>query len=127
MKTAREIENNMPQFYGCEPEEKTRMRMFGKVLLTPGAQYVEEAAEANWLMVMIASHIPSIMAGERFGFARLTVNDNGSADFVLSDGNRGGNVYARQHIPATDFPMKSIKFYVAFDGSDWTIMLPSEY
>jgi hypothetical protein len=125
MKTAAEILDSMAHASGSD--EYYDLPPFGKVVLTDGAKYIADAADANWLMVVIASHIPHMMTGERFGVARLTVNKDGSADFLLDDGNNGGNIYATQHIPMTDFPLESIKFYVTFDSTRWTIMLPGEY
>jgi hypothetical protein len=59
-----------------------------------------------------------------FGIAELKVKGD-SATLTLDDGN--GNVYARQSIVYTDFPLSEIKLYCSFDGEYWVIMKTSEY
>ncbi len=41
---------------------------------------------------------------EEFMVAQLTVNDDDTADFILTDGN--DNILARQRIEWTDFPQR---------------------
>jgi hypothetical protein len=56
--------------------------------------------------------------------ANLKVNGT-RAVLTIDDGN--GNVYAKQNIEYTDFPLNEIKLYCSFDGEYWVIMLTSEY
>jgi hypothetical protein len=122
MKTAEELTNDMRQFYGTEEFHRFSV-LFPKVVLTDGAKYLADNAEAYWLMDMIASHIRALK-GDGFGVAKLQVENN-KGIFTLDDGN--DNIKARQEIPYTDFPMSSIKLYVADNEFAWTILLPSEY
>ena len=39
----------------------------------------------------------------------------------------GEEPFIHQAIEFTDFPLTEIDLYCAFDGEDWTLMLPSEY
>jgi hypothetical protein len=95
------------------------------VLLTDGTNYLGDMANAYWLMDMIASHLPNVT--DPFAIALLTVNENGSAEFVLQDDIPANKIFAQQHLDFTDFPLKEIKLYVINDGVNWVILLPSEY
>jgi hypothetical protein len=85
--------------------------------------YIAEQAKCCWLMTEIASHLTRSY-DDYFCVARLTVKDS-SAELLIYDGN--DNVYARQSIEFTDFPLSEIKLYCQFDGEYWVIMLTSEY
>lgn len=114
-----EFENILSQFIGTEKY----YRITHRHLLTDGTKYLAEEAQCFWLMDAIASHLPKYFTNY-FCVAFLTVKDS-KANLTIEDGN--GNVYARQRIEYTDFPLNEIKLYCQFDGQYWVIMLASEY
>ncbi len=95
-----------------------------RVVLTDGAKYVAEHAEAYWLMDAIASYLPALVNREHFVVASLAVK-NQSALLWLADGNYKD--IASQRIPYTDFPMPDITLFACWANDYWVLMLPSEY
>ncbi|WP_233246443.1 DUF6876 family protein [Limnohabitans sp. Jir61] len=57
-----------------------------RVVLTDGAKYLAEYAEAYWLIDAIASYLPALINREHFVAASLEVK-NSSAVLSLTDGN----------------------------------------
>jgi hypothetical protein len=114
-----ELTSNLSQFIGTENFH----RITSRHILTDGTKYLAEQAQCFWLMDAIASHLPKYFH-DYFAVAELKVKGN-SATLKLDDGN--GNVFARQSIEYTDFPLNEIKLYCSFDGEYWVIMLSSEY
>ncbi len=119
MKSTQNFQSELSQFIGTEKF----YRITSRHLLTDGTKYLAEQAKCFWLMDAIASHLPKYFA-DYFCVANLVVKDS-SAVLTIDDGN--GNVYARQMIEYTDFPLSEIKLYCSFDGEYWVVMLPSEY
>ena len=95
-----------------------------RVVLTDGAKYVAEHAQAYWLMDAIASYLPALVNREHFVVASLAVK-NQSALLWLTDGNYKD--IASQRIPYTDFPMPDITLFACWSTDYWVLMLPSEY
>jgi hypothetical protein len=95
-----------------------------RVVLTDGAKYVAEHAQAYWLMDAIASYLPVLVNREHFVVASLAVK-NQSALLWLTDGNYKD--IASQRIPYTDFPMPDITLFACWSDDCWVLMLPSEY
>lgn len=114
-----ELQKNLGQFIGTEK----LYRLTTRHLLTDGTMYLAEHAKCYWLMTAVASHLSSKI-NEHFAVAKLSVVGN-SAVLALDEGN--GNVFAKQSIAYTDFPLSEVKLYCCFDGDHWTIMLPTEY
>jgi len=114
-----ELTSNLSQFIGTENFH----RITSRHILTDGSKYLAKHAQCFFLMDAIASHLPKYFH-DYFAVAELKVNGN-SATLTLDDGN--GNVFARQSIDYTDFPLNEIKLYCSFDGEYWVIMLISEY
>ena len=119
MNSTQNLQSELSQFIGTEKYYRITQRH----LLTDGTKYLAEQAKCFWLFDAIASHLPKYF-NDYFCVARLTVKDS-SAELVIDDGN--DNVYARQKIEYTDFPLSEIKLYCQFDGENWVIMLTSEY
>ena len=119
MKSTQNFQSELSQFIGTEKF----YRITSRHLLTDGTKYLAEQAKCFWLMDAIASHLPKYFA-DYVCVANLFVKDS-SAVLTIDDGN--GNVYARQMIEYTDFPLNEIKLYCSFDGEYWVVMLPSEY
>jgi len=129
-----ELRSNLAHFTGTEGYFRHSPALFPKVLLTDGAHFLADQAYAYWLMDIISSHLPSVPKGEFFVLARLQrYSDEGGKNQALFqlmrdlDGDVPIDVYAKQHIPYTDFPLEEIKLYVQGDGEYWVILLPSEY
>ncbi len=100
-----------------------------KFLLTDGAKYLAEQAQAFWLMDAIASHqISKQVAAEEFQCWTLTVNEKHvPAHFGGTDGDE--KQLARQEIPYTTFPLESISLYITQNEylGGLVVLLPSEY
>ena len=99
-------------------------RISRRHLLTDGTKYLAEEAEYFWMTDAIASHLCEIGTADWFVLVRVQVKE-GRAVMIYEDGN--GREHARQEIPYTDFPLKSITLYACWDGEHWVIMLPGEY
>jgi hypothetical protein len=124
-KEAHDLKIELAQFYGSE--QLHRLGIFSRTVLTDGAHYLAQKAGAFWLMDAIDSHLQEEGVSDlsEFTKARLTVNDNHEAELTLDDGN--GLIWRTQKIPYTDFPMPSIDLFAIYNGTAWTLMLPSEY
>lgn len=119
MNLTQEPTSELSQYIGTEKYYRITRRH----LLTDGTKYLAEKAQCFWLMYAIAAHLtPSY--DDHFAVARLVVNQS-RAVLELDDGN--DNVFAKQAIEYTDFPLSEIKLYCCFEGSNWVIMLTSEY
>lgn len=114
-----ELKSNLSQFIGTENFH----RITSRHILTDDTKYLAENAKCYCLMDAITSHHPKYFH-DYFAVAELKVKCN-SATLTLDYGN--GNVFARQYIEYTDFPLNEIKLYCSFDGKYWVIMLTSEY
>ncbi|MFM7011218.1 MAG: DUF6876 family protein [Betaproteobacteria bacterium] len=110
----------LTQFTGTE----RYYRLNRKCLLTDGAKYLAEGAGALWLMDSAASYLLELGTDDWFVQVALKVTGS-SAVLTLEDGN--GGVRAQQAIPYTDFPIPHYTLYACWNGSDWVLMLPSEY
>jgi hypothetical protein len=105
------------------------------VLYTPGVQYLAEHAGAYWLLDEIAILLGSnrirrkIAADLRLNelqFWRLRVKADSSAELILFADTGEPPAYRKQ-ISFTDFPLESIDIWAGFDGTHWTLYLPSEH
>jgi hypothetical protein len=95
-----------------------------RVVLTDGAKYLAEHAQANWLMDAIASYLPELVYREHFVAASLSVK-NSSAVLLLTDGNH--KELAIQRIEYTDFPLRDITLFACWGDGFWVLMLTTEY
>lgn len=105
-----------------------------KVIYTPGVRYLADKAQAYWLIDAIASYFGSpemnaaISRDSRLAslqFWRLDVAD--SKAVLIANADTGVTPFIRQEIPYTDFPLDHIDIWAGFDGSFWTLYLPSEH
>ena len=122
MLTKQEILDTLPNFYGTENYYRWSP-IFKNFLLTDGAKYLAESADAYWLIDLFASHLPSYKA-EGFAVLYLKVKD-GKAVAQIEDGN--GKVLKKQKIEYTDFPLDQIVLYCCPQNDLFVLMLPSEY
>jgi len=121
MKTADEIQAALPQFIGTEHYYRAQPG----VLLTDGAKYLADSAEAYWLMDIIWS-VYKDYRSEGFHHYILEVDlEKKTGTFRLEDGNY--KVLYKQEIPLTDFPLAKVELYGQPYLNDWVIMLTSEY
>jgi len=104
--------------------------------MTDGVMWLQENAECYWLVDAIASHM---MTNRRLQVEPFQTWDFTRADddmapknhphrLSVTDGNDGPAIVT-QEIDYTDFPLPTIRFFVAKDEGlgGWVIMLPSEY
>ena len=122
MLTRQEILNALPNFYGTENYYKWSP-LFTNFVLTDGAKYIAESADAYWLVDLFASHLPAYK-DEGFAVLYLKVKD-GKAVAQIEDGN--GKVLAKQKIEYTDFQLDQIVLYCCPQDDQFVILLPSEY
>ncbi len=115
-------EEDLNQFTGTE--RWYRHPLFRQFLYTDGAQYIAEKGEAYWLIdkIMECQASVSKLKGEEFCVWDLKLKNEGQgANLICTDGNE--NELYREHIPFTDFPLKTIRFYF----QNKPLFLPSEY
>jgi hypothetical protein len=117
-------------FTGTENYYKS---LLGKMLHTDGVEFLAEQAGAYWLVDLVASYLHKKSIRQELSnggmcFWDLTVNADHSA-VVTCRRDSGDKPWVRQEIPMTDFPLKSIKLYLAAGGPDGlpVLMLPTEY
>ena len=109
-------------FYGTEHY----YRHMPGLVITDGVKFLADEAGAYWLLDMVWSHMPSIPKSE--GFVLVTLKKSGrSAVFQMQDDDPPQNVYAKQYIGFTDFPLDEIKMYLAATEDRFVLMLPTEY
>jgi len=116
-----EIEATLPQFYGSY--HFTKWSPLTKSVLTDGALYLAESAQAFWLFDVIDSHVTRL--GEDMVQSIINVQEDNTATVKLDDMNE--NIIASQLVPYTDFPLKTIKIWSTRNKNGFTHMLPSEY
>ena len=128
MMDAHELKNALAEYSGSETFTRVSP-LYPNFVATEGVVFLAENAGCFWLLDMIASHLPSVLAAsETFAVVLLVLDVEGSgAVFKLVDDVPAGVVYVEQVIEYTDFPLSQIKLYIATDGEYWTVMLPGEY
>ena len=126
MRTPTEILIDLDQFTGTEMWHRYSPALFPNVRLTDGAAYLAEECGAYWLMDVISSYLPGIQNQDYFVVVKLVKNGD-AAVVTLADDEPPTQVFAKQEISFTDFPLDAIKLYASYDGKHWIILLPSEY
>lgn len=105
-----------------------------KVIYTPGIRYVAEQGKAYWLLDAIASYFGSPIVQDAMAkdyrlksmqFWRLVVKDESAV--LTAEADTGVEPFITQDIPFTDFPLDQIDIWAGFDGTFWTLYLPSEH
>lgn len=120
--TPDELKDTLRNFTGTT--KYTRWSIFPHIVLTDGALFLAENANAFWLMDAIASHIDDF-EGEGFVVATLSQLVSGRWELAFDDGN--GKLLAEQRIEHSDFPLDEITLYAVWQGDLWVILLPSEW
>lgn len=138
-----EIEEVKSNGYKRIPKNKTKKRIYkyytdsnaigtqsyyksssfsNNILHTDGVQSMIDKLQCYWLLDVISSYRNLF---KTFMTAKLHLNKTGSgAKFILDDGN--DNIIKTQRIPYTDCK-ENIKLFIQYDGTNFIIMLPSEY
>ncbi len=105
-----------------------------KVIYTPGVRYLAQEAQAYWLIDAIASYFGSDIMNlamskdsrlKSLQFWRLDVKDGKAV--LIANADAGEEPFVRQEIEYTDFPLSEVEIWAGFDGSLWTLYLPSEH
>ena len=104
------------------------------VIYTPGVAFLANHAEAYWLIDAIASYFGSPVMNKALAkdprltlhFWRLDVSDDDSA-VLTARADKGEKPFITQKIPFTDFPLDCVDIWAGYDGTYWTLYLPSEH
>ena len=105
------------------------------VIYTPGVRFLARQGGAYWLLDAIALYLgsPAFKRAaandgrlEDMAFWTLTVNDDHSAR-LIGYADSDVSPFLEQSIPFTDFPLKKVAIWSAFDRRHWTLYLPSEH
>ncbi len=116
---------DLKQFIGST----VHYRHWSRLVYTEGVQYLAHHGGAYWLIDAIASYQPRLMKDpmlKDFQYWVLQVNPDNRPDdrsAWLSCYRNTDDVALTQKIPFTDFPLSTVKLYLA----DGVLMLPSEY
>ncbi len=125
--------HDLSQFTG--DVERYQHALNRRVIYTPGIKYLAERAGAYWLIDAVASYFGTAQMRraiaadprlETLQFWRLDLSGDKSA--VLSaSADSGVTPFITQDIPFTDFPLDYVDVWAGFDGTRWTLYLPSEH
>lgn len=118
MTTAEKLQQELSQHYGTENYYKHPLN--ATMVYTDGVKAFAEAAEAYWLLDIMATEVAALLETEEFLSIELIVA-GGKAKLFADDGN-STILYVRD-IEYTDCPTGSWKFFMTND----VLMLPSEY
>ncbi|MDV3351277.1 hypothetical protein QGP82_21415 [Leptothoe sp. LEGE 181152] len=141
-KSKQEIEKELANFSGTTQYYRHSAELFPLFFLTDGAYYAAESCGAYWLMDYIASHQTNPVIRDHPKLQQLQfweLKVKGSKGIVICEWDSGFEVF-REEIQFTDFPLDSIRiwvapFYLGYAGySDiqgkewgWVAYLPSEH
>lgn len=128
------IEAELAYFTGSL--ERYRHATNPRVVYTPGVKHLAEEGGAYWLLDAIASWIGShsfnraLEADPRLAslhFWRLSVDRRDDSALLAAAADAGEPPFITQHVPFTDFPLSHIEIWAGYDGTTWTLYLPSEH
>ena len=114
--------------------ERFRHPLSRNVIYTPGVQSLAEQGQAYWLIDAIASYFGSDVMNhamrkdsrlKSLQFWRLEVQDESGVLTARADD--GVEPFVRQEIEHTDFPLEQVDIWAGYDGTYWTLYLPSEH
>jgi hypothetical protein len=115
-----ELTAALKQFTGTE----SYTQYGSHILLTDGTLFLAEQAQAFWLIDLFGIYLVGLRGREEFVCLKILTKSN-RATVSIEDGN--DNVFAKQEILYTDFPLSSLTLYACWYGKSWVVMLPSEY
>ena len=126
-------QSDLNQFTGSESLFQHPLNR--KVVYTEGVQYLAQKAGAYWLIDAIASwlgsdkHRTAATQDPRIDtlhFWTLKRQAGGGARLVAK-ADSPDEPFIVQDIEFTDFPLDTVDIWVGFDGTRWTLYLPSEH
>ncbi len=115
-----ELTAALKQFTGTE----SYTQYSSHIKLTDGALFLAEQAQAFWLIDLFGSYLVGLRDKEEFVCLKIQTKSN-QAVVSIEDGN--DNLFAKQEILYTDFPLSILILYACWFGTSWVVMLPSEY
>ena len=124
--TSEELKDIMSNCYGTEGYYSYGIVPSFKINLTDGVKTFIEKADAFWFVGDFYSYIPTIRKkapNEYFFAINLIVNEDETADMIITDGNC--NELVKKHYDYTDCPVGEWKFY--FDLDSKVMMYYMEY
>lgn len=123
---------DLSQFTG--DDIRYRHPLARNVLYTPGVRHLALAGGAYWLLDAIASYfgcpeMEQAMARDyrlrEMQFWKLKKTDDRAT--LTAEADHGVTPFITQEIAFTDFPLDEVSVWAAFDGTHWTLYLPSEH
>ena len=122
-----EIESGLSQFIGTENYYKVGW-MFPKMVFTDGINFLVKQCGAYWLLDAICSHQPKCMKDDMLQCMQFWTLKKEEDDWVLTCDRDQGDEAFRQVIGYSDFPLESIRIWVApADEQNCLMYLPSEH
>ena len=128
------LKNELSQFTG--DLVRYRHPLNKAVIFTPGVRHLAEEANAYWLIDAIASWInsskfeESVKTDPRVGhlhFWKLKVAQDEPTAVLHAEADCDVDPFIVQTIEFTDFPLDEIAIWAGYDGTHWTLYLPSEH
>lgn len=113
-------------FYGTEAYYRTNPGL----LVTDGVKFLADTAGAYWLLDMVWSYLPRLRKTDDTFFVVVLTKEgvrNPGAIFSIQDDIPPNQTYATQAVEYSDFPLDEIVMYLSHAGSDFVLMLRSEY
>jgi hypothetical protein len=130
--STQQIKNSLAQFMGDDIRYLHPLNR--KVIYTPGVRYLAQSCEAYWLIDAIASYYGStqmnhaIKQDSRLSYLQFwTLLVTGQSAVLRARADQDVPPFIEQTIPFTDFPLESVDIWAGFNGSHWTLYLPSEH
>lgn len=126
-------QSDLNQFTGSESFFQHSLNR--KVVYTEGVRYLAQKAGAYWLIDAIASwlgsdkHRNAAASDPRIDYLHLWTlqRQAGGGARLFAKADSPDEPFIVQDIEFTDFPFETIDIWVGFDGSRWTLYLPSEH
>ena len=119
----------------CGDGERYQVTWRRNVIYTPGVKHVADAGGAYWLIDAIVSHLGADFISREseidariadLHFWNLSVAEDRTA-LLQAKADSDCEPFVSQRIPYTDFPLSSVDIWAGFDGTYWTLYLPSEH
>lgn len=124
---------DLSQFTGSQNKYRTSVNR--NVVISEGVLYLAEAGQAFWLVTEIALRFGTtamaraIAEDDRLSqiqFWQLDVNADRSATLTAT-ADSDEPPFIEVQIPATDFPLATVRIWASSNGFYWTLYLPTEH
>lgn len=113
-------------FYGTEAYYRTNPGL----LVTDGVKFLADTAHCYWLLDMVWSYLPQLRKTDDTFFVVVLTKEGvrePGAVFSIQDDIPPNQTYTTQAVEYSDFPLDEIVLYLSYAGSDFVLMLRSEY